>query len=159
MNLPKLFATVFITAAVALFSHNSMAQSVLDENEVTAKRLSEIFEAAFMKPKIDEDGDILVDRGAVKIYVQVNEDKKIITFISMFGLSEGASEYDQLKFFNKLNSDLILARYQLMKGKLIVDYQMPYEGGLIPHAFMNSFNLFELVVRGTAIRDSDDLIK
>ena len=136
------------------------APAFLPEGEVNAQKLAEIFKVAYMKCTIDEDGDLLVQTDGPRVFVSVQEDKKLLKFIAMYGLKESATEEMKMAFVNRMNDGIIFARFSVARADtLMADYYLPYEEGILAFQIVAALRLFGRVVPG-AIQacDKDDLV-
>lgn len=134
---------------------------ILAEHEVTTQRIQQLFESAFLPIDVDEDGDLVVRDEGINTFVMLDEDKKLISFFTMWRFREGVSEADRTAFCNELNDDLILVRFStraIPRPRLICDYQFLYEGGILPHQVIYAYRTFHRVCAGAMRRDKDDLI-
>lgn len=132
---------------------------VLNESEVSVKKLESIFKAAFIQCSIDRDGDLAIESGGLKVFIRVNPEKKIITFVSLWRLKQGIfNDMKKLSLINKLNDQYILVRFCIPKPDILYcDYQLLYAGGIVPAQIVSTYRIFSLVCEGMA-RDNDDLV-
>ncbi|ADV64153.1 signal transduction inhibitor [Isosphaera pallida ATCC 43644] len=132
------------------------------ESEVDAFLLQKFFRAAFLKTEIDDDGDLRVysDFGC-RVYLNVDPDRKLVRFTSVYGLREDASEEDKLRLVNTLNDKVILARFSMPQSDaLMADYYLLYEEGLIPYQVVHTFRQFaRVVVQSLREYDVEDLVE
>ena len=130
----------------------------LEESQVSVPKLESIFKAAFMQCSIDKDGDLKIEDGGLKVFVKVNPENKVVTFFSIWGLKPG-NDAKKMTFINKLNNEYRLVRFCMPRpDKLWCDYQLLYEGGVIPYQIVNTCRLFIRVCKGIVTDDTDDLI-
>ncbi len=132
------------------------APEVLEESEVTIPRLTQIFKSAFFKATVDGDGDLMVQTAGPKVWVKIEEKRKLLSFTSLYGLKESAAEKLKLDLVNKMNDQVILARFSVARPDLLLaDYFLPYEEGILPFQIVSAVRLFGQIVPG-AIRASDE---
>jgi hypothetical protein len=63
---------------------------VLAEDEVTTSNLAQIFKRAFFKTSFDKDGDLVVHTDGPRVLVEVNQENKLLKFVSFFGVKESS---------------------------------------------------------------------
>ncbi len=136
---------------------------VLAEDEVTTSNLAQIFKRAFFKPSLDKDGDLTVHTDGPRVIVTVDQDKKLLKFMTIYGVKESARMELKHAFVNKMNDDIIFARFSIPKARpdvLIADYFLPFEEGIPAFQIVYALRLFARVVPG-AIRacDENDLVE
>lgn len=129
---------------------------ILSEHEVSLEKLESLFKAAFLRTERDSDGDLVIrDESGVKTFVKIDKEKKLISFFSIWGLSDQIAESAKLKFVNELNDGLILVRFSLPRPTMLwCDYQFFYEGGIIPYQMIHTYRRFVSVCRGAPQRDT-----
>ena len=140
---------------------SSFAQNeILDEDEINLRTIKTFFDAAFIKSEFDDDGDLLIEDGGTKTFIVVDEEKKMITYFSIWPLRASVPEMKKLQLVNQLNDDLIIVRYCMPRPETLwCDYQVLYEGGITPYTIINNYRMFIKVVKGTAqTKDPEDII-
>lgn len=159
------FKTYFpsIVAGICLIAgaSSSLAQNeVVDEEEINLRTIKTFFDSAFIKSEFDEDGDLKIEDDGLKTFIIVDEEKKMITYFSIWPLRASVPEMKKLQLVNTLNDDLILVRYCMPRPETLwCDYQVLYEGGITPYTIVNNYRMFAKVVKGTAqTKDPDDII-
>ena len=134
----------------------------LTEGEVSATKLQQIFNAAYVKAELDDDGDLRITTDAgPKAIVTVDADRRILRFMSLYRLREDAPEEETHAFVNKMNDDVILVRFSVTRRHvLMADYYLSYEEGVLPYKVVKTLKMFGRVALG-AIRQHDtrDLVK
>ncbi len=131
---------------------------VLGEDEVTTSNLAEIFNRAFFKTSLDKDGDLRVQTDGPRVVVIVDQDKKLLKFMAVYGVKESAHLALKHAFVNKMNDDIIFGRFSIPESRpdvLIADYFLPFEDGIPVFQIVAALRLFGRVVPG-AIRQCDD---
>ena len=132
---------------------------VLREEEISLERVEGIFKSAYMEVSRDSDGDLCVTEGGVRAFVKVDEERKLITLFSLWGMREEAPEADKLSFLNSLNDGLILVRFCMPRPTTLwCDYQMMYSGGLLPYGLVMVTKRFLNIVKGAVMKDDNNLI-
>lgn len=130
---------------------------MLEENQVTAKKLIEMFEAAFMEVADIEEGRFSV-RGVqfpFLIGISVDAEKKRIRFTDYNPLHRITLENAAI-LCNEATKGLALARFYAFEYKQSLmaacQYDMSFEKGVIPFQVISNFRLFERVA-GSAVQD------
>ncbi|HEY9750269.1 MAG TPA: YbjN domain-containing protein [Allocoleopsis sp.] len=139
-----------------------MSSDILPENQVTRETLQRCFKSAFLKTEIDEDGDLRVQSDfGIHPFVMIDEDRKLIKFMSLFSLKENIPEEDKLKLVNKLNDDVILVRFSVNQPDLLVaDYYLFYEEGISTYQIIHTFKRFaKITVQAIEEHDTEDLLE
>ena len=68
--------------ASASFAQNE----VIDEEEINLRTIKTFFDSAFIKSEFDEDGDLKIEDDGLKTFIVVDEEKKMITYFSIWPL-------------------------------------------------------------------------
>ena len=136
---------------------------VLAEDEVTTSNLAQIFKRAFFKTSVDKDGDLIVHTDGPRVIVTLNQDNKLIKFMTVYGVKESAGLDLKHTFTNRMNDEVIVGRFSVPKTRpdmLIADYFLPFEEGIPAFQIVSALRLFARVVPG-AIRacDENDLVE
>lgn len=129
----------------------------LQENEITTKKIVEIFTGAFM-----EVSDIEENRLTVKgvdfpfpLRISLDAERKAIRFAD-FNRLHRIAEREAALICNEINKSIILARFYAMTANDMVlsvcEYDMTFERGVIPYHVMANFRLFEKIA-GHAVRN------
>ncbi len=131
---------------------------VLAENEITKESLAALFKRAFLSTSFDKDGDLVVQTDGPRVFVTVDEDKKLLKYMSIYGVKESSPVELKHALVNKMNNDIIFGRFSIPEktpGMLIADYFLPYEEGIPAFQIVSAIRLFARVVP-VAIRACDD---
>lgn len=130
---------------------------MLEENQVTVKKLIEMFEAAFMEVADIEEGRFSV-RGVqfpFLIGISIDAEKKRIRFTDYNRLHRITLENAAI-LCNEATTGLTLARFYVFEYQEAVmaacQYDMSFEKGVIPFQVISNFRLFERVA-GSAVQD------
>lgn len=129
---------------------------VLGEDEVTTANLTQIFKRAFFKTSLDKDGDLAVHTDGPRVIVTVDQDRKLLKFMAIYGIKESADQDVKYAFANKMNDDVIMARFSIPRPDvLLADYFLPFEEGIPAFQIVSALRLFARIVPG-AIRACDE---
>ncbi len=131
----------------------------IPDDEISKERLEELFRSAFFKPERDADDDLVVRDDGVVTVVKVEEDRKLITFFSLWPMRTTFSEEHKLQWINRLNDRKILVRFCMPKPTLLwVDYQFLYEGGVSPYFIITAYKRYVSICRELSKEDEDEII-
>lgn len=131
---------------------------VLSESEVTKENLVSLFKRAFMSTSFDDDDDLVVQTDGPRVYVTIDEEKKLLKYMAIYGVNESSSLELKYALTNKMNDNFIFGRFSIPEQRpdmLVADYYLPYEEGIPTFQIVSAVRLFAKVVQ-SAIRASDD---
>ena len=75
---------------MAKHEHEISAMEVINEDDVSTEALLQLFRRAFLKAKIDDDGDIYIAHGLdFPIWITVDTDQRLIRFFTFMHRAEG----------------------------------------------------------------------
>lgn len=135
---------------------------ILSESDVTANQIRQLFRNAFMKAEIDEDGDVRVHTDAgLKVIVSVDDSRKMLKYMAIYGLKEDAPDYEKHTFVNTLNDNVIFVRFSVPRTDILMaDYFLSYEEGIPAYQIVNTARIFSRVVLGSVSEyDENDLVE
>ena len=139
-----------------------LQQDIVPESQVNVERLRNLFTDALLKAEIDKDGDVkVITELGTRVFVSVDDKRKLLKFLSMYRFRKGARDSDKLKLVNTLNDEVVFSRFSVLgKDLLVSDYFLSYEAGILPFQIVNSLRWFSRVTVG-AIReyDTDNLVE
>lgn len=136
--------------------------TIISPEEMSNEKMQELFKAAYMKPKLDDNGYVRI-KGPSGFYqiISVDGKKKLLKFMSIFGFKDNRSREEKLTLINNLNDGVVFARFSMPRGDvLLADYYIPYAEGVTPLQIMNCIQWFDKTTIG-AIREYDrsDLVE
>jgi hypothetical protein len=120
---------------------------MIEENQVTIKKLIEIFEAAYMEvANIQEATFTIKGTQSAWIYiVKLDTDRKKIHFIDYTRL-QGITLENAAILCNEANKDRIIARFYsflyLNAVTVTCQYDMSFEKGVIPFQIISNFRIY-----------------
>jgi hypothetical protein len=132
--------------------------------DINQRTLTQIFTQAFFKLRpvneefIFPDTILLIEVAPLKVLISLPENNKLIRFIAIINFRPNLTLAKKLRFVNKLNADVILARFFMLQdidNKLVADYHISYHNGLNAYQIVNALRLFTKIVID-AIRKHDD---
>lgn len=134
------------------------ATEIIPENEITIENLAGLFKRAFFSTSLDDDGDLAVKTDGLLIYIAVEKNHKLLKYMTTFGVKETAPAELKYAFVNKMNDEVLLARFSIPEGfpnTLIADYFIPFEEGIPAFQIVSALRLFTRAV-SFAIDKYDD---
>lgn len=135
---------------------------IITPDDMSIEKIYGIFQAAYMKPELDSDGDVRVKGpSGIRQIISVETEKQLLKFMSIFGLKENRNREEKLELVNRLNENVVFSRFSMPQDDvLLADYFIAYEEGVMPLQIMNSLQWFDKVTIG-AIRayDESDLVE
>ncbi len=135
---------------------------LIPRDQVTAKRIAEVFRGAFLEAEVDEDGDVrVVDEGGFKVHFRIYDDQQLLGVFALFRFKKGTSRQAQLELANTLNDQTLLVRFSVTgDGILYADYYVPYSAGIRADQLVQSYRWFLKVLRaGLARYDTNDIVE
>ncbi len=134
---------------------------LLAESEVTTSTLDDLFKQAYFKTSLDKDGDLIVQSDGPRVIVTVDQQKKLVKFMAVYGLREEAALEPKLALANRMNDEIIYVRFSVPRDDILVaDYFLLFQEGIPAFLLVSSLRLFARVVPA-AIRacDQQDLVE
>jgi hypothetical protein len=131
---------------------------VFAEDEVTISILARTLQQGFFKVSLNNDGYLTVYTDGPQVIMTVNQDNKLIRFMSIYGVKESAPLELKQAFVNKMTDDVILVRFSIPESRpdmLIADYYLPFEDGVRAFQVVSALRLFSRIVP-YAIRNCDE---
>jgi hypothetical protein len=113
---------------------------VIPEAEVTTEAVEALFQRAFFKARIDEDGDVYVTDGLdIPVWATVDHHRKVIRLFTF--ASRDTEEYPPYtpEAANHLNQSVVLPTFYVERresDRLYAHYFLSYEDGLIDSQFI-----------------------
>jgi len=109
------------------------AMKVIKEDDVSIEALLQLFRRAFLKAKIDEDGDVYITDGLdFPIWVSVDSDQRLIRFFTFMQGHEGRPFTAAAA--NHANATVVLPTFHVRcdrKDRLCSHYFMTFADGVI----------------------------
>ena len=134
----------------------------MNSGDVNLDKLLNIFRAAYLKPTIDEDGDLLIKTsGGMPIFVAINNDHEYIRLNVNMELNDRTKLQDKLALVNDMNATIIFSRFVLRDVNFLqADFYILFEEGVTALQILSAIRLFEQTTNA-AIQEHNawDIIK
>jgi hypothetical protein len=135
---------------------------VISNEELTSQRLLDIFRNAYMDAQLDSDGDVRLTLDGIKILVTVDQSRKLIHLISIFGVKPGATRQQVLELCNRINDRLILIRAAfpsaLPSPAVMLDHYLVTEAGLTGVEIVDDVRRFRTVISSVPPLNTDQIL-
>lgn len=121
----------------------------LSESQVSASKLADIFNQAFIDTSDLDSNEFKVKGETVPVGIEVDSDRKLIK-MRIVEILAGLSLPEAASIMNEINSQRILAKFSAVEYEghifLDADYVMSYEKGLIAYHLISNVKFFEKIV-------------
>lgn len=129
---------------------------LLTEQNTTAAELKSLFDAAFFDTSLDAEGDLLI-RDSFRHFVILKQNR--IQFLTVFEVSENATQSERLEYANRMNYEYVMVRvYLSAKGSMIFDCDMCLAGGLTRLNVVQTFRRYTSIVKDMLRDDKDGVL-
>ncbi len=109
--------------------------TIIPEEDVSTDTLKALFERAFFKAAIDDDGGVYLSNGLeFPIWVRVDEDRKLIDFLTFLAREPETDAPFSDQVVNGLNASVVLPTFYVRHSephKLYARYHASFEDGVI----------------------------
>jgi len=131
-------------------------------DELTGPRLLEIFRRAYIDGELDSEGDVRLTIDGIKILVTVDSQRKLLHFISIFGVKPSATRQQVLDLCNRINDRLILIRAAypsaLPSPAMMLDHYVVTEAGVSEVEIVDDVRRFRNVIGSVPPLNTDDIL-
>lgn len=133
----------------------------IKKDDVTAKRICQVLNAAAIESSLDDDGDIYAKKGGIDfgLWLKFPADKTLVKLFTYAQCKENTSLEAIQKFATKLNSEYLFVKFtvsQYEDGRTYLngeyDYLFPF--GMISENLIASVKMFSSIFI-TSIQDED----
>jgi len=132
---------------------------LLRDDQISIDCIESLAKQAFISSDRDDDGDLFLREGGIKTYVRVDNDRKLITFFTVWGFKSRFTLQEKLEFVNSLNDGKILVRFVVARPDTFwCDYMLLYEGGITPFNIINTYKRFVSICKGALDKDERNMI-
>ena len=136
------------------------AQKLVNASEVTTSFLKETFDNAYIEVLEVKDTYIKI-KNTYSVYLDIDANKRFVTFSSVYNLVEGTSKKDALELVNKLNAEVALIKtyYSESTNTITYFYYFWTEGGFTQKSLIGSLRLYKTALDLSLDKDTGKLIK
>lgn len=135
---------------------------VIRSDELSGPRLLEIFRSAYLDGELDSDGDVRLTLDGIKVLVTVDVSRKLLHYLSIFGVKPGATRQQVLELCNRINDRLILIRAAypsaLPSPAVMLDHYLVTEAGVTPVEIVDDVRRFRNVIGSVPPLNTDDIL-
>jgi len=136
-----------------------MSSEVIPPTQVSSAKIKEIFDNALLSATFNDQGDVLVAEGGIKVLVSVDTDRQLLNFLLLFGYRRGASEKDKIELANELNKNMVFLRAWSFGNGMVFDYVLPYDTGLLSKQVISAYRwLRKTTLAGIQQHDQKNII-
>ncbi len=135
---------------------------MIQGEDLSAPRLLEMFRDAYLDAQLDTEGDVRLTIDGISILVTVDQSRKLVHFISIFGIKPGATRQQVLELCNRINDRLILVRAAypsaLPSPALMLDHYVVTEAGVSPIEIVDDVRRFRAVIGSVPPLNTEDIL-
>ncbi|SRR5690606_7078386 len=149
---------ILIVIVLTCFGLN--AQHNYTADDLSINFLKRTYENAFMNVTEVENTYIVV-KEVFNIYVEIDSNKRYIVLSAAYPLRENATEAEILQLMNKLNSEIILAKFYYSKASHSIGYVYYFwtERGFNSASLLSATKLFSQAINLSLDKDTTMIIK
>lgn len=154
-----IFLRKTVLVGILLFGLSSMAQSVVKPSQVNLHYLKTLFENA--KIKVEETApDHLKIRQIYQLRVDIDYDRRFITFKTNYALKEKVTKQQAIALVNQLNSEIPLVKIYYDKITHTICYKYHYwiKDGFTAQGLISASDFFSRLITLSFDKDKDGLI-
>ena len=136
------------------------AQKLVNASEVTPSLLQETCSNAYIEVLEVKDTYIKI-KNTYSVYLDIDANKRFVTFSSVYNLVDGTSKKDALELVNKLNAEVALIKvyYSESTNTITYFYYFWTEGGFTQKSLISSLRLYKTALDLSLDKDTGKLIK
>ena len=135
---------------------------VIRNEELSGPRLLEVFRDAYIEGELDSDGDVRLTLDGIKVLVTTDVSRKLLHFITIFGVRPGATRQQVLELCNRVNDRLILIRAAypsaLPSPAVMLDHYVVTEAGVTADEIVDDVRRFRTVIGSVPPLNTDDIL-
>ena len=135
---------------------------VIGSEELSGRKLLEILREAYIEAEFDTEGDVRVTLDGIKILVTVDVSRKLVHFISIFGVKPTATRQQVLELCNRINDRLILIRAAypsaLPSPAVMLDHYVVTEAGVSAVEIVDDIRRFRTVLGSVPPLNTEDIL-
>ncbi|MBN1422661.1 MAG: DUF4062 domain-containing protein [Planctomycetes bacterium] len=127
---------------------------LITEQNCSASLLNQVYDAAYMIPRDEGDGRLVVDDGGTICNVLVTDPPDMVRLVVALGVNPQADEARKLRFVNAVNLDTVVVRATLIRSEMIyLDWYVPVKGGISDRGLVYATKAFVRLVRTVMQRE------
>jgi hypothetical protein len=135
---------------------------VIRSDELSGPKLLEIFRNAYLEGELDQDGDVRLTLDGIKVLVTADVSRKLLHFISIFGVKPAATRHQVLELCNRINDRLILIRAAypsaLPSPAVMLDHYVVTEAGVTAVEIVDDVRRFRTVIGSVPPLNTEDIL-
>lgn len=118
-----------------------MPDEIITPENVTRDLLMGYFEKAYFETKLDDKGSLFI-QDKYRVFVDINNKNRCVTFGVYFNLKEGCLFGDVLEYANTINKELLQIKAIAGEKVLTIEHDLWIEGGAIVKNMIASYRSF-----------------
>ncbi|MFC1844240.1 YbjN domain-containing protein [Thermodesulfobacteriota bacterium] len=134
-----------------------MSGEMINQENVTQDLLKGYFDQAFFETKIDDKGSMFI-QDRFRVFIDINNKKKCVSFSVYFNLKEGCPFKDALEYANTINKELLQIKAIANEKTLTIEHDMWIEGGLSAKNMFSSYRSFVSQVPAAIGKDRNKVL-
>jgi hypothetical protein len=135
---------------------------MIQGEDLSGPRLLRLFRNAYLDGELDSEGDVRLTLDGIKVLVTVDASRKLLHFISIFGVKPGATRQQVLELCNRINDRLILIRAAypsaLPSPAVMLDHYVVTEAGVTAVEIVDDVRRFRTVIGSVPPLNTDDIL-
>jgi predicted small secreted protein len=156
MKLLKLKTLVMLL----LFTTITFSQTLIQPQEITTEKLSQIMKSAYYDVVDVKDNYIAIKDG-VKTFFDIDQNKRFISFSGNFALHQNFSKEQKIALMNEINTKVLLikAYYKESNNSINFIYHFWIEGGFTDTSLVKAYKIYKSAFTRTLELDKQKIIK
>lgn len=135
---------------------------IISTDDLTIARLTEIYKGAYIDAEVGADGDIKLQLDGLKVFVKVEQTKKILRLYSLFSAKPGTTRQQMLELCNRINDGLVMVRAScpaaFPQPALWLDHDLDTEAGLTGLEVVDETRRFRTIFLNIPPLDTDHIL-
>lgn len=136
---------------------------LISKADFNDQKVFEIFQAAYMDVKMDDDGDVIAMIDGIRVRALAAKDRPFFIVSGMYAAKEGTTREQLLELANRFNDQMIMVRCSIPKIErpmVYFDHFTMTEGGITAEEIVRVTQRFAKIMReGIQSCDTEDIIK
>ncbi len=139
---------VLILSIFVVASAISQENTNLSKQEVSPLTLRSILSSNYSNNELDSDGDLLIRKDGISIFVFVDTERELLKFRTQWSSSDSISENRAIKIVNNWNNDKIFSKAIYSKKRFRLEYDLTFMGGINSINLNDSLDWFFSIAQG-----------